>query len=342
MKQTKKTTSISKKVQKKSAWILFFYSVPSKPVRNRIKIWRRLVRAGAVQLKGAMYILPYNEEHYEFCQWLMAEVASLGGEGDFVITDTFEMLNNSDIVALFSRQREADYNNLEKRLNELEMKLNSVEKGSKVKNTKNLQVQFDRFWKEYSDIKEIDFFPSRSAAEVGKKISSLQKKMSKVLSTSRAEETDEMKTTIPRRHPDDYRGRVWTTRKNPFVDRMASAWLIRKFIDKDAVFRFISEHDGQDAYRNSVTFDMKNGEFTHVGDQCTYEVLLRAFGIKDRTSRKMAEIIHELDMKDDRFSSPEAKGIEEILAGIRKTAKNDTDALEKGITLFDMFYSSKT
>ncbi|MEN8263576.1 MAG: chromate resistance protein ChrB domain-containing protein [Nitrospirota bacterium] len=332
--------SVSKKTREKPAWILFFYTVPSKPVKNRIKFWRRLAKAGAVQLKGAVYVLPHNEEHYEFCQWLMAEVAALGGDGDFVITDNFEMLSNNSIISLFKSQREEDYNAVEKKLNDLEVKLSSMEKGSKVKNAENLRVQLNKLLKEYTDIKGIDFFPPRASFEAGKKIISLQRKMTTVLKPSRIKETDKKKTTIHRRNPGDYKGRVWITRRNPFVDRMASAWLIRKFIDRDAAFQFIDQHERGNVDRNAVIFDMKDGEITHIGDNCTFEVLVKSFAIKDKAVRKIAQLVHELDIKDEKFSSPEAKGIGEILLGIRKTGRNDKDILKRGMDVFEMLYAS--
>jgi len=338
-KELKKKT-VTKRTREKPAWILFFYTVPSKPVKNRIKIWRRIVKGGAVQLKGAVYVLPHNEEHYEFCQWLMAEVAALGGDGDFVITDKFEMLTNSDIISLFKSQREADYNALEKKLNELDVKLSSVEKGSKLKNAENLRSQLDKLLKEYMDIKEIDFFPIGASLKAGKKISSVQRMMATVLKPSGAKETNRKKTIIPRRNPDDYKGRVWITRKNPFVDRMASAWLIRKFIDKDAVFQFIDGHESGNVDENAVVFDMKDGEITHIGDHCSFEVFVRSFGIKDKAVKKIAEFVHELDIKDEKFNAPEAKGIEGILMGIRRTGKNDEDILERGMDVFEMLYAS--
>ncbi len=337
-----KKRSASKSGPEKTEWILFFYTVPSKPVKNRIKFWRRLAKGGAVQLKGAVYVLPHNEEHYEMCQWLMAEVAALGGDGDFVITDKFEMLGNSDIIALFKKQRESDYIVLEKKLSELEVKLSSVEKGSKVKNVNNLRVQLDKLLKEYNDIKEIDFFPFSASTEAGKKLSSLQRKMEEVLKPLGAKGSDMKKTTIPRRSVDDYKGRVWITRRNPFVDRMASAWLIGKFIDRDAAFKFIDEHERGNVGTKAVVFDMKDGEITHVGDNCSFEVLVKSFGIKGKAVKKIAELVHELDIKDDKFNSPEAKGIGEILLGIRKTGMDDKDILKKGMDVFEMLYVSKT
>ncbi len=333
-----KKEAVSKTRGDERGWILIFYTVPSKPVKNRVKFWRRLAKAGAVQLKGAVYVLPYNEEHHEFCQWVMSEVSALGGDGDFVVTNKFEMLSNSDIISLFRIQRDADYGNLETKLNELEMKLNSLEKGSTIKNRGNLLEKFDKLQKEFDEIKRVDFFPSKAYLETEQRINGLQKMTAQFISNSDA--TIKNKIHIHRRLPRDYTARVWTTRKNPFVDRMASAWLIRKFIDKDAVFQFIDQNSTEGLENNPVVFDMKNGEFTHIGNQCTYEVLIKAFGIKDRTARKMAEIIHELDVKDGMYHAPEAKGIEDILTGIRKTAKNDTDALEKGIAIFEMLYSS--
>jgi hypothetical protein len=334
-------TSAPKEESKKSAWILFFYTVPSKPVKNRIKFWRRLAKAGAVQLKGAVYVLPNNEEHYEICQWLMAEVASLGGEGDFVITDKFEMLGQSDIISLFKRQREADYHALGKKLNELEVKLSSVEKGSRVKDVKYLRTQLDRLLKEHSVIKGIDFFPSRASLEAGKKIISLQRMTAEVLNPSKLKETGRQQSTIPRRNPDDYKGKIWVTRKNPFVDRMASAWLIRKLIDRDAIFKFIHEYEIGSLDENAVIFDMKDGAITHRGDHCTFEVLVKSFGIKDKVVKKIAELVHELDVKDGKFASPEAKGIGEILLGIRKTGRDDQDILQRGADVFEMIYASK-
>ncbi len=336
-----KKESASKKAQKKPAWILIFYTVPSKPVKNRIKLWRRLARAGAVQLKGAVYVLPCNEEHNELCQWLMTEVAALGGDGDFVITDKFEMLSNSDIISLFKSQRETDYNALEKKLNELDLKLSSVEKGGKVKNAETLRSQLDKLLKEYSDIKGIDFFPFSISMEAGKKIGHIQKKMAEILIPSAAKEAVRKKTTISRRNPDDYKGRLWITRKNPFVDRMASAWLIRKFIDRDAGFYFIDEGERGDIADNAVIFDMKEGEITHVGDNCTFEVLVKSFGIKDKAVKVIAEMVHELDINDDKFRAPDAKGIGEILLGIRKTGKGDKDILARGMNVFEMLYVSK-
>lgn len=135
----------------------------------------------------------------------------------------------------------------------------------------------------------------------------------------------------------------WATRKRPFIDRMASAWLIRKFIDRNAEFMFMEEREiGLLAGKDAITFDVKDGDFTHHADLCTFEALVKSFGIKDKAVKKIAEIVHKLDVKDEKFKADEARGIEGLLSGIRKTAKTDAEALEKGMEVFEMLYASKT
>ena len=126
------------------------------------------------------------------------------------------------------------------------------------------------------------------------------------------------------------------------MDRIASAWLIRRFIDPRAVFKFIEEDEIAGSEKGLVSFDIKNGEFTHQGDLCTFEVMIRVFGLKDKALKKMAQIVHQIDLKDEKYPAPEARGIEELLNGIRKTVKADGEILEKGMALFEMLYASKT
>lgn len=323
-------------------WILFFYSVPSRPVNARMKIWRRLAREGALQLKGAVYVLPYSDERYEFCQWLMSEVASLGGEGDFVVTDKFEMLDNSEIMKLFINQRDADYRRIEKGLSDVEVRINSFKKGGIVKSTDALAEELARYSKEMDDIRKIDYFPSQLGIDLEKKTNDLRNDLKRITSHGALKKTAVRGALIPRMNRKDFTGRTWITRRNPFVDRMASAWLVRKFIDGDAAFQFISEGGKESIPEVAVTFDTKGGDFTHTGDLCTFEVLVRAFSIKDRAVKNIAELVHELDVKDEKHSSPKARGIEEILVGIRKSSKNDIESLKMGMDVFEMLYTSIT
>jgi hypothetical protein len=318
-------------------WLIFFYSVPSKPVNARMKIWRRLAKAGAILIKGAVYVLPHNDENQELYQWLVSEVASLKGEGAFVSVDKIETMSNNEITELFNYQRERDYSLIEKNMEELERRTSSVRKGTGISDHKKLLDPLNKLLKEFEDVRKIDFFSSKTGIALKKKIEVLQKEM-QGLSMSGERQIHE----VISRNIEDYQGRIWVTRKRPFVDRMASAWLIRMFIDKKAVFRFADEYDIEKLDSDFVTFDVSGGTFTHIGDMCTFEILIKAFGLKDKPLKKIAEMVHELDIKDEKYKNPEVKGIEDILTGIRKTVKDDVEILEKGITVFEMLYASRT
>jgi hypothetical protein len=318
-------------------WLLVFYSVPSHPVSNRMMIWRKLAKAGAVQLKGAVYILPATEEHEEFLQWLIGEVKSMGGDGTFVRTAEIRTMTDADISRLFTTQAEQEYRRLEKALEGIERKLQSIRKGTKNGEGKRLAGQVAKFTKEFEVAARRDFFDSGSGQSMKKRIQALEAGLRDAGKKSPAEAA-----SVAVRRTQDYQGKTWATRKNPFVDRMASAWLIKRFIDPKASFAFIDERTMASLDDSTVTFDMRGAAFTHAGELCTFEVLVKAFGIKDKAVKRMAEIVHDLDVKDDKYGKPETAGVEDILAGIRKTAKNDADGLERGMAAFEMLYQSKS
>ncbi|MBI5203577.1 MAG: chromate resistance protein [Nitrospirae bacterium] len=323
---------------KHSGWLLFFYSVPSKPVSNRMKVWRRLAKAGAIQFKGAVYILPYSEEHNELFQWLVSEVISMKGDAAFVKVENIETMKNNEIISLFNQQRENDYGSLMKKVEELERKVSSVRKGGGTQNNKKLMDQMARIGKEFEGTRAVDFFSSKAGENLKKNIKALEAGLKGISGTG----AKGQKITLAQKRVEDYQGRTWATRKRPFIDRMASAWLIKKFIDSRAVFKFMDEKELAALPKEIATFDVSGGEFTHVADMCTFEVIVKSFGLKDKTLKKIAEIVHELDIKDEKYKNPEALGIEEILTGMRKTSKNDAELLEKGINVFEMLYVSKT
>jgi len=318
-------------------WLLFFYTVPSRPVNARMKIWRKLAKAGAVQLKSAVYVLPNNEENYELCQWLVSEVASMKGEGAFVSVDKIETMKDQEIVDLFNGRVEREYRTIAEKIEELERKAGSIRKGSGGQSGNKLLEQLNKNLRAFEDVRKTDYFSSKAGTALQKKIEALQREIKGLSATEVKKFSEVVSCRI-----EEYQGRTWATRRRPFVDRMASGWFIKRFIDKEAVFKFIDESDLETLDENTVAFDIRGGAFTHVGDFCTFEALVRAFGIKDRAVKKIAEIVHELDMKDEKFKNTGASGIEDILTGIKTTAKNDAEILEKGMAVFEMLYASKT
>jgi len=319
-------------------WLLFFYSAPAKPVKNRMRIWRRLSRAGALHLKGAVYILPCNDENYELCQWLVSEIASMDGAGDFVKVEKIEIIKNKEIIELFNQQREQDYSDIKKGLEELERKINSIKKGGIRDDDKGLREQFKKYSKGFEEIRKIDFFSSKAGIDLKKEIKAAEEEFKRFIGVK----FKKAEFPLPFKNVKNYQGRTWVTRKKPFVDRMSSAWLIKRFIDKKAAFRFIDEDEIEKIDKVAAAFDIKGGEFTHIGDMCTFEVIVKTFNLKDKALKKIAEIVHEIDIKDGKYENSDARGIECILVGIRKTIKNDLEALEKGMTVFEMLYASKT
>lgn len=317
-------------------WLLIFYSVPSHPVSNRMKIWRKLAKVGAVQLKGSVYILPATEEHEEFFQWLIGEVKSMGGDGAFVRTADIRTMTDANIKRLFTAQADQEYHRIEKTLDVFERKIQSIRKGSKSEEGRHLADQAAKLTKEFEDLRKRDYFGSPTGHIMKKRIQALEAGL-----RDAGKKAPEEAVSVVARRTQDYQGKIWATRKNPFVDRMASAWLIKRFVDPKASFAFIEERDIASLDNTTVAFDMRGAQFTHVGDLCTFEVLVKSFGIKDKVVKKIAEIVHDLDVKDDKYGKPETTGVEEILTGIRKTAKNDLDGLERGMTAFEMLYQSK-
>jgi len=322
---------------KKQEWLLFFYSVPSKPVSNRMRIWRMLVKAGAVQFKGAAYILPSSEDHYELFQWLVSSVTAMQGEAAFVRVPGIETMKEDEIVGLFDQQMDKEYLDLGNRLDELENRIGNIGKGVAAINNKKIEEELQKFVKEFQDMGKIDFFYSKGRKELEKRLKAIA---SDVSGRNRAESAKRAIEVIKRRIA-DYQGKTWATRKRPFIDRIASAWLIKGFIDKKAVFGFIDESEVESLEKDTIAFDLVGGEFTHVGDMCTFEVLIKSFGLRDKALGVVAEIVHQLDLQDDKYRNPAAEGLREILDGIRKSVTDDHEALDKGMSIFEMLYASK-
>jgi hypothetical protein len=329
---------LKNKTGKELSWLLFFYSLPSKPNKNRMTIWRKLIKAGAIPFKGSVYILPDTEENLEFFTWLVSEVVSLKGEAAFVSVDKIETDDNREIINLFNRQTATAYQPVLNEIYGIERMISSTKMGGDSQDRKKLANRIRKVQRDFDEIKKIDFFSSKRGMEIGEKLERIIKALNTLT------ESDKEKHPIPIMpvRIEDYQNKTWATRKRPFVDRFASAWLIKNFIDKNASFSFIDEKHLDGGSKDIIPFDIRGGRFTHAGDLCTFEVLMKSFGLKDKSLKKIAEIVHELDIKDDKFRNPEAKGIEHILSGIRKTAKNDSDSLDKGMAVFEMLYQSIT
>jgi hypothetical protein len=319
-----------------NGWLLFFYTVPAKPVGSRMRIWRKLARMGAVPLKGAVYLLPASEEHREMLQWLVTETSAAGGEAGFAQTERIFPFEEEDLRALFNNQRGEEYSKIDQELDSLRRKLDSFRKGTRQLKPEAMHKQLQKIRGEFLELRRIDFF---HAPQGGKLAGHLMEVEALSLQLFGREDKPGADVATILRH-EDFQGRTWVTRPRPFVDRLASAWLISRFIDSEAVFVFLPEEEIKTGKGDMLSFDMAGGDFTHMDDLCTFEVLMVRFGLSRPALQQLAEIVHDLDLRDGKYNHPAGAGVEVVIAGIRDRSRSDQEALEQGIMVFDALYTS--
>jgi hypothetical protein len=310
-----------------SPWLLLIHQLPPTPSYLRVKVWRRLQAVGAVAIKNSVYVLPRNDETREDLEWILREIRQDGGEGSICEAQFVDGLRDEQIEALFHAARDADYGQLATAARDLARGL-PRRRALSDDRRRRLEGEVTRLRKRLTEVVAIDFFgaPGREAAEG---------LLTSVETRTRAADTGA--PTTPRLSPDEYRGRTWVTRKDIHVDRIASAWLIRRFIDADATFKFVAAK-GYAPEPGELRFDMFDAEFTHDGDRCTFEVLAATFRPDDTALRGIAEVIHDIDLKDGKYERPATAGIDLLVAAITIAHRADEDRLTRGAALLDDLY----
>ncbi len=268
-----------------------------------MKVWRRLAALGSVAVKGSIYVLPESPDALEDFQWVLKEISSGGGEGSIVSANFIEGMNDREVVALFTAARESDYA-------ELAQQARAV----KAKDADARREAAARLRKRLAEIAKLDFFNAPGRQGVEELIAAM--------------EEPDAPLSVARLDPKRYRRRTWVTRAQVFVDRIASAWLVVTAIDPQARFRFLAP--GETPRAAEVGLDFPEAEFTHVGDRCTFEVLLERFGLDAPGLRQVAEIIHDIDCKDGKYARPEAPGVLAALTGITQVEGDDKRRIERG------------
>jgi hypothetical protein len=299
-------------------WLLLIHQIPPKPDYFRVKVRRRLERIGAVALKNSVYVLPHRDQCLEDFRWLLREVVAEGGDATLCEAAVIEGITASEIVALFGTQREAEYADVIAAAQQLD---GQGEDASDAR----LDGELGRLRRRLDEIQAIDYFgtPGRRAAE--RALTALEARMRRPVNSSG--EIERM------------RGHTWVTRQNVYVDRIASAWLIRRFIDPKARFRFTGNRRYQPR-AGELRFDMFDAEYTHEGDRCTFETLMDRAGLRDRALRAIGEIVHDIDCKDGKFDREETPGVAAMIEGLVRVTSDDGKRLERGATLFDQLYAS--
>ena len=300
---------------KTSGWLLLLYVLPTRRNAERVNLWRKLKRFGAVQLKTSAYVLPDGPAQHERFQWLSEEIRSAGGEANVLRVGEIEGMDEAAIVALFNQARKAEYEEVLRECRKAaSRKANDGEQASGI----------EKLHRRLNEIREVDYFKSPAGEDARMALERLEKK---VQPRHKAE-------AAKRLAAEQYHGKTWVTRPRPGIDRAGSAWLIRKFIDAKARFAFASEKPKSGA----IPFDMADVEFSHHGDNCSFETLVKRFGIADKAVLKMAEMVHDADLEDGKFQRCECIGINAVLSGWEKMGLNDNDLLARGIECFEALY----
>jgi hypothetical protein len=312
-------TSISSSAS--GSWLFLLFHLTAKQSSDRVRFWRRLKKFGTLQLKSSTYVLPDEPLHYERFQWLAKEIVDIGGEATLVRVKDIEGMPYSAVVSLFNDARSRDYD-------ELVEPLNLLIKDSKTRNKspESFANQLQKLKGRFEEIRDVDYFQSSRGEDLRRLF---QKAESLGLPVKRVEPKEHLRI-------EDYRSKLWITRPRPEIDRVGSAWLIRKFIDPDAKFVFANNPSETP---EAIPYDMFEVEFSHHGDCCTFETFIERFGIRDRAVRRLAEVIHDADLEDDKFHRLEGFGVEQIFKGFAKQGLSDHEILSKGFECFEALYA---
>jgi hypothetical protein len=298
-----------------TSWLLLLYSLPTGQKTERVAIWRRLKKMGAVQVKTSTYLLPDEPAQYEQFQWLAQQIRDYGGDSTLVRAQEIEGLTREKVVAMFNEVRARDYA-------ELRRSLQSFIGRRKKMDAEEAGADLERLTRHFREIRAVDFFDSPRGHDVAM-----------LLRRAEGPRRPRQLEKLDVRH---YQGKTWLTRPRPEIDRVGSAWLISKFIDRKPKFVFAPKAE---AVARAIPFDMLDAEFSHHGNYCTFETLTKCFAISDKSVAKIGEMIHDADLDDARFQRIEAVGIDRVLKGWAKEGLRDEEILRRGFECLDALYA---
>ncbi len=305
--------TVTRQDDAKPPWLLLVFSLARKGASLRVTVWRKLQRYGALPLGNSGYFLPNTAENHERFEWLATAVRTEGGEASVLEVQSIDNCSFTQMKQRFSDARAGDYRELLKELR-------------RPPASSNLSSRITRLRQRFQDIVSIDFFGNP-----------LREQLEHALNAMQTSKTKSVEPNTGSVSPAEYRNRVWVTRPRPGVDRVTSAWLIRKFIDRKAKFAFAPEDKKPP---KAVPFDMYEGGFGHRSEDCTFETLLKVFHIRDKKIPVMAEIVHDADLFDEKFGRKEGFGIDEVMKGWAQQGLSDQELLKRGMQLAEGLYKS--
>jgi hypothetical protein len=317
-------------------WLLLIHQIPPKPDYLRVKIGRRLQRVGAVAIKNSVYALPANPVSHEDFHWIMREIEAGGGSAFISDASLSDGLTDAAVRARFDAARNVEYQVIladAKALMKAARARDARMTGDGTKretpaSASALDREFAKLRRRHEAVVALDFFGASGQRSVAALLASIQDRL-------------RLRAAHPRNRPAGRTidGATWVTRRGVHVDRMASAWLIRRFIDRHPAFKFV-DVSRYTHRKNELRFDMFDGEYTHAGDDCTFETLVAEFVQGDAALREIAEIVHDIDCKDGKFQREEAAGVARVIAGIVARHSRDEQRIGPGAVVFDDLYAA--
>lgn len=314
---------------KNKNWLVLSFSLPTKSQAIRVKVWRRLQTIGAVQVKNSLYVLPANTAHMEHFTWLAKEVEEAEGEALFFETDNIRNMDDKAIMNAFARERDADYAALDE---ELHAALTQARDRELVTMDRELLSARRKLARRFEATQARDFFPSGK----GTRTAALLNELIAILDGRATDGEPE----IPLLRREDYIGKLWITRERPYVDRLASIWIVRRFLDPEARLAFVSSEVKTEKRDNTVRFDMAEAEFTHVGGRTTFEVMIASFGLEREVPAGLVAAIRAIDLEEMETAPSEAAGIKRILDGLHVSLPDDDALVASALTLLDALSAS--
>jgi len=297
-------------------WLLLVFSLPTKRASQRVEIWRKLQRYGMLALRSSGYVLPNTPANQERMEWLATAIRSYKGQASVVQVQGFDDLPAEQLKGLFVEARSRDYQRL----------LHEAKKFLTPSSSRRPGGTLNRIRRRFLELQDIDFFGSPLRAKVENLLAQVEKADTKIFSHK------------GRKKSGEYLNRLWLTRPRPGIDRVSSAWLIRRYIDPKARFVFGIEPS---AHTDAIPFDMFCPQgFGHRGEDCTFETLQTEFSIKDGRVKRIAQIIHDADLGDEKFSRVEGQGLDSVLKGWAKQDLPDDELLRRGMDLIEGLYES--
>jgi hypothetical protein len=311
-------------------WLFLVHQIGTRNSRERVRVWRLIKKVGAELYRNSVYVLPYSKERLEDFQWVCQQIRDSQGEASVYVSQARDPKEDRVLQSLFLKSREETYSRLFEDSKKL---LNRVQRSKQANRftyglQKLVQKALKQIRERLEETNKIDFFRKSPPGELRQILESLQNHLT-------IEHKEISLLPVRRQSIKAFQGKVWATRENIHIDRIASAWLILRFIDRKAKFVFAPEGELPIL---AIPFDVFGAELSHHGEDCTFETLMKSFGLRDRGLKSIAEIVHDVDLKDHMFERAEASGLDTIIRSLALKFQDDHRLLQTCIEIFDALY----